>query len=124
MAKYLSDTILDNALSYLKNNVTQMAVCSQQPMDLAGAVTTYKLALKTGLLPSSFTGPVDGDTNGRKLTANSQSSVAVDTGGTATHVAWCSASALLFVTTCTSQILTAGNTLTIPAHKVEMGDIV
>jgi hypothetical protein len=123
MAKFLSDTILDTALNYLKNNVTQMAVCSQQPADLTGAVTTYKLALKTGLNSSSFTGPANGDTNGRKLTTNVQTSVAVDTGGTATHVAWCSASELLFVTTCTSQVLTSGNTLTIPAHKVEMGDI-
>jgi hypothetical protein len=123
MAKFINDTILDTALNYLKNNVTQMAVCSQQPADYNAAVSTYKLSLKTGLTSGSFTGPADGDVSGRKLTTTEQSGIVVDSSGTATHVAWCSGSVLLFVTTCTSQALTAGNTVTISAHKHEIADL-
>jgi hypothetical protein len=32
------------------------------------------------------------------------------------------ASALLYVTTCTSQALTAGNTVTVPAWDIEIAD--
>jgi hypothetical protein len=123
MAKWLNDLVIDTALNYEKNNVTQLAICSQQPADYNAAVSTYKLGIKTGLTSGSFTGPADGDVSGRKLTMNLQSGVAVDSGGTATHVAWCTGSVLLFVTTCTSQVLTAGNTITFPAHKHEITDL-
>lgn len=123
MAKWQNDLMLDAGLDYLKNNGTQMAVCSAQPTNYTEAVSTYKLALKTGMTAGSYTGAVDGDVSGRKLTVNAQSGVAVDASGTATHVALCSGSALLYVWTCTSQALTAGNTVTIPAHKVELADV-
>jgi hypothetical protein len=122
MAKWQNDIVLDQALSYVMNNVTQMAVCNAQPANLSEATTTYKLALKTGLTSGSFTGPAD-DTSGRKITTVQQAGVTVDTGGTATHVALCSASALLLVTTCTSQVLTGGNTVTIPAFKFTFPDV-
>jgi hypothetical protein len=114
---------MDTALNYEKNNVTQMAVCSQQPADYNAAVSTYKLALKTGLTSGSFTGPADGDVSGRKITMNAQTGVSVDSSGTANHIAWCSGSVLLFVTTCTNQALTAENTVTISAHKHEIADL-
>lgn len=122
MAKWQNDLILDEALNYIKNNVTQEAVCSAQPTSYAEATSTYKLALKTGLTSGSFTGPANGDTNGRKLTVNQQASVAVDSTDTATHVALCSGTVLLYVTTCTSQLLTSGNTVTIPAWDIEIAD--
>ena len=122
MAKSQNDLILDAALDYIKNNVTQMAVCSAQPTTYAEATTTYKLALKTGLTSGSFVGPAD-DTSGRKITTVQQAGVAVDTGGTATHVALCSGTVLLLVTTCTSQALTGGNTVTIPAFKFSLPDV-
>jgi len=121
MAKWQNDAELDAALNYIKNNATQEAVCSQQPTTYAQATSTYKLALKTGLTPASFTGPAD-DTSGRKLTVNAQAGINVDADGDATHVALCSGSELLFVTTCTTQTLTAGNTVTIPAWKDSFGD--
>lgn len=122
MAKTVDDSVLDGALNILKNGVTQEAVCSAQPTTYAEATATYKLALKTGLSASSFTGPVNGDTNGRKITVNANAGVTVDTGGTAIYIALCSASVLLYVTTCTSQALTSGNTVTIPAWDVELAD--
>ena len=123
MAKWQNDAMLDAALNYIKNNTTQMAVCSAQPTSYAQATSTYKLALKTGLSGSSFTGPADGDSPGRKITINEQANVDVDASNDATHVALCSADTLLYVTTCTTQTLTAGNKVTIPAWKIELADV-
>jgi hypothetical protein len=122
MAKWQNDLILDTALDYIKNNVTQEAVCSAQPTTYAEATSTYKLALKTGLTSGSFTGPTNGDTNGRKLTVNQQASINVDASGDATHVALCSGTVLLYVTTCTTQTLTSGNTVTVPNWDIEISD--
>jgi hypothetical protein len=122
MGKWQNDTVLDQALNYIKNNVTQECVCSAQPATYAEATATYKLALKTGLTSGSFTGPADGDTNGRKITVNAQSGITVDGSGNATHIALCSGSVLIYVTICTSQSLTAGNTVTVPAWDIELAD--
>jgi hypothetical protein len=122
MAKIVDDSVLDGALNIVKNGATQMSVCSSQPTTYAEAITTYKLAIKTGLTSASYTGPANGDSSGRKLTTVAQSAITVDSSGTATHIALCSGSILLYVTTCTSQALTAGNTVTIPAWKMEIAD--
>jgi hypothetical protein len=122
MAKWQNDTILDQALNYIMNNVTQLCVCSAQPTTYAEATSTYKLAVKTGLTSGSFTGPANGDTSGRKVTVNQQANIIIDTGGTATHIALCSGSVLLYVTTCTNQALSSGNTVTVPAWGIEIAD--
>ena len=124
MAKWQNDLILDAALDYIKNNVTQEAVCSSQPTTYTQATVTFKLALKTGLTTGSFTGPSDGDTSGRKLRVNEQASVTVDASGDATHIALCSGTELLYVTTCTTQTLTSGNTCTVPVWDIELADAV
>jgi hypothetical protein len=120
--KSVNDAVLDAALNYISANVTQEAVCSAEPTTYSQATTTYKLALKTGLTSGSFTGPANGDTSGRKITVNQQAGVTVDSSGTATHIALCSGTVLLYVTTCTSQALTAANTVTVPAWDVEIAD--
>jgi hypothetical protein len=121
--KWQNDLILDAALDYIRNNVTQECVCNAQPTTYAEATGSMKLALRTGLTSGSFTGPVNGDTNGRKVTVNIQSGITVDTGGAATHIALCSGTVLLYVTTCTSQTLTGGNTVTVPAWDIEIADV-
>jgi hypothetical protein len=122
MGKLVDDTVLDGALNILKNGVTQLCVCSTQPTNYTEATATYKLAIKTGLTSGSFTGPSNGDTNGRKIQVNAQSSLTVDTGGNAQHIALCSGSVLLYVTTCTPQALTGGNTVSVPAWDIEIAD--
>jgi hypothetical protein len=122
MAKLLDDSVIDGSLNVVKNGATQMCICSAQPTTYAEATTTYKLGIKTGLTSGSFTGPVNGDVSGRKLTKNAETGITVDSNGTATHVALCSGSVLLFVDTCTSQVLTAGNTVNTPAFKWEISD--
>jgi len=121
--KWQNDLVLDASCDYIKNNVTQEALCSAQPTTYAEATSTYKLALKTGLTSGSFTGPANGDVNGRKITVNAQNSVTVDASGDATHIALCSGSVLLYTTTCTLQTVTSGNTANIPAWDIEFGDV-
>jgi len=122
MAKSVHDDVLDGALNIIKNNCTRVTVCSTEPTTYTQAITTYELADVT-VASGAFT-VANGDTNGRKVTIASQSAVPVDNSGTAAHVALVDVtnSKLLYVTTCTSQALTAGNTVTIPAWDIEIAD--
>ena len=122
MAKTLDDSVIDGSLNVVKNGATQMAICSAQPTTYAEATATYMLALKTGLTSGSFTGPTNGDSSGRKLTKTAETGISVTNGGTALYVALCSGSVLLFVDTCTSQVLTAGNAVNTPTFKWEITD--
>lgn len=122
MAKFLHDDVLDGALNIIKNNATKLAVCSTQPKTYTEATSTYKLAIKTGLTSGNYTGPAD-HTSGRKLTVNAQSTITVDAGGSAQHVALTGTAATLYaVTTCTAQTLSIGNTVSVPAWVVSVGD--
>jgi len=123
MAKWQNDLILDAACSYISDNTSQIVVCSDQPTTYSEATTTYKIASKTGLTSGSFTGPANGDTNGRKLTVNAQTTDNATASASATHVALCSGSVLLYVTTCSSQAVTSGNPVSIPAWDIEFADV-
>lgn len=120
MAKSVHDDVLDGALNIIKNNANIMTVCSAEPTSRTEAVTTYALG-DVAMVTGDFTN-ANGDTSGRKTTVASKTGVTVDASGTATHVALCDGSRLLYVTTCTSQVLTSGNTITFPAWDVEIAD--
>lgn len=122
MAKFVSDLIMDNGLNYWKNNGTEVYLCTSQPADRAAAISSA-VASKTNLTSGDYTGPADGDTSGRKLTANAQSGLTASATGTATHLAWCSGTTLLVVTTVTSQAVTSGNTVNLPAISDEIADV-
>ena len=123
MGKLVADAVLDAALSFISENVTQIAVCATQPTNYTQATSTYMLALYTALTSGNFTGPADGDTNGRKITVNQRASVSISNTGSAQHVALCAASTTLYyVTTCSTQSLTSGGTVTIPAWDIEVAD--
>ena len=122
MGKLVDDTVLDGALNVIKNNATQLIVCSDTPTNYSNATATYDLATKVGLTSGNFTGPANG-ASGRKLTVNQAATLTVDHSGTATHIALCgAANTLYYVTTCTSQVLTQGNTVTVPAWDIQIGD--
>lgn len=118
MAKFQIDAMLDAALSYISSNATEMYVCTSQPADRAAAIT----AALTGAITPTFTGPANGDTSGRKLTSDQKAGQSITASGTATHIALCSGTTLLYVTTCTSQVLTSGGTVTVPAWDMEIAD--
>lgn len=122
MAKSVHDDVLDGALNIIKNNATRMVACSAQPTTYEEANATYALADVT-VDSSDFT-VGNGDVSGRKVTVAQKSGVTVDATGTATHVALLDVSneKLLYVTTCTSQALTQGNTMTFNAWDIEIAD--
>ena len=124
MAKSVHNDVLDGALNIVKNNATRMTVCSAEPTTYAEGNATYALADVT-VASGDFTN-ADGDTSGRKCTVAAKSGVLIDASGTATHIALLDVtnSKLLYVTTCTSQALTANgsNTVDFPSWKFEIAD--
>lgn len=122
MAKATPDAVLDAMADYIISKADTLYVCSGEPANFAGiaAVALADVAIDSG----DFT-KANGDSSGRKVTIASQSAIPIDSNGTATHVVLAKAAAtseLLYVTTCTSQALTAGGTVTAPAWKIEVAD--
>lgn len=127
MAKLVHDDVLDAALNYVKTNGLMMTACE-------GAPTTYEHAHSpkgTGAGKALADIVIDtgdftlaDDTSGRKVTIAQQADVTVDITGDADHVAIVDTinSKLLYVTTCTLQTLTAANTVTFPAWKINIQD--
>lgn len=124
MPKWANDDVMDAALNVLKASVTRQVACSAQPATFAEANATYALADVT-LANADFV-LANGDTSGRKVTVAAKSAVLIDMSGTATHVALLDVanSKLMYVTTCTSQALTANgtNTVSFPAWAIEVED--
>ena len=118
MAKWQIDAMLDAALDYISTNATQLFVCSGQPADYAGIAA---VALTGGATPS-FQANTDGDGSGRKLIVDEEADITVTATDDATHVVLASADTLLYVTTCTLQGLTSGNTVTVPTWDIEIAD--
>jgi len=122
MAKATPDAVLDAPADYIIARADKLYICSGQPANYAGiaAVALADVAIDSG----DFT-KANGDTSGRKVTVGQQSNIPIDSSGTATHVVLAkdaSTSELLQVTTCTSQALTAGGTVTCPAYDIEFAD--
>lgn len=122
MAKSIADAVLDAALAKIATGV-MLTVCSGEPANFAG-IAAVKLA-DDALVAGNGNGDYvigNGDTNGRKVRVSQQAAVPIDNSGTATHIAIDDGAALLAVTTCTSQALTAGGTVTIPVFDFEFAD--
>ena len=122
MAKTVHDDVLDGAFDVL-DQANLMIACSAQPTSRTEAVTTYAIADVAMTVNTDFT-KANGDVSGRKVTVAAKSTVLIDTSGTATHVALVDGTRLLYVTTCTSQALTANgsNTVNFPAWDIEIAD--
>ena len=122
MAKFASDNILDGLLDRVAVT-TVLRVCSSQPADFAAAVTATLASV--AMQGADFT-KANGDTSGRKVTVAQQSAISISASGTATHVVLTkedvSPSLLEYGTTCTSQALTSGGTVTVPAWDIEVAD--
>jgi hypothetical protein len=118
MSKWSNDLKMDAALDYTAGS-TAVHVCSSQPADRAAAIAA-SLAT-TSLAGGDFT-KANGDTSGRKLTIAQKSAVSITASGSATHIALVDGTTLRDVTTCTTQALTSGGTVTIPAWKTEIAD--
>ena len=124
MAKWANDNVMDAALDYIAK-ADRLFVCKDQPSDYADAASTEDLAtvtLTAGNGNGDYT--IADDTSGRKVTVAQQASAPVTASGNATHVALgvSGTSTLVYVTTCASQALTSGHTVTVPAWKVSLAD--
>jgi hypothetical protein len=123
MAKATPDAVLDKPLDEIAT-ATRMVACSAQPTTYAEANATYALADVT-MAGGDFT-KANGDTSGRKVSMAAKSAVLIDVSGTANHIALIRVAdtTLLYVTTCTSQALTANgsNTVNFPTWDIEFAD--
>ena len=115
MAKSAHSDVLDGLGGVIKASCTYMCLCSDQPTTKTQADTDFELA-KVAMTGTDFTAAADG--GGRKLTVSAKSGVSVDHSGIAVYVAWIDSSRLLYVDTCTSQVVTAGNTVNFPAVDI------
>lgn len=118
MTKLLENTVLD-APEAVIDNLTSLHVCSAAPANHAG-IAAVDLADVT--VDSSDFSTGDGPSSGRSTTIAAQNGITVDSSGTATHIAGTDGSTMLLLTECTSQALTAGNTVNIPQFRVNFPD--
>lgn len=124
MSVYLADVTSDAALNYIGSNVTEMRVCSGDP-GTRGSAITLALATRTGLSAGSFTGPANGDTNGRKITKDAETAIPVSADGTAAVVCFSSGTTLIWkVNLSATQVLTDGGTVDVSAVDHEIADAV
>lgn len=122
MSKFASDNILDGSLDRIAA-CTVLRVCAGQPTSYADAVTK---TLASVTVDSGDFSKANGDTNGRKVTVAQQTGVSISASGTADHIVYTkedqSPIQLQGATTCSSQALTSGGTVTVPAHDWEISD--
>lgn len=118
MAKWANDSVLDAPLDKVATG-NQILVTTSQPANRAAALSASLAG--TSLSGGDFT-KANGTPDGRQVTIGAKAGVSVTASGTATHVCIVDGTDLLYVTTVTSQALTSGNTITIPAWKITVGD--
>jgi len=118
--KWANDSVMDAALDKVAT-ATALRVCSgtSSPTTRAAAVTA---TLATAALTSGDFEKADGATSGRKVTVAQKATITIDTSGDATCVCLDDGTDLLFVTTCTTQTLTAGGTVTVPTWSDTISD--
>jgi hypothetical protein len=130
MSKWVNTAVLDGALNVIATADGQSA-CSGQPATYSDATSLYDgTGTKYQLAESAMTPTTDytlasaGGVSARKVTTAQKTGVAINATATANYVALTKStgSVLLYVTTCTAQALTVGNTLTFPTWSVTIGD--
>jgi len=122
MAKWQNDAMLDAALNYVADNGAQIDIVSDTatPTDLTNSLASASLTTGAGNGVYSI---LDGDTSGRKLVIAEQTGLDVTASGDANHVVISDGvGTLLLITTCTTQTLTSGNKVDIPAFEDEIAD--
>lgn len=122
--KWCCDAYLNAALSYLSSNAVALVVLSDLGLSAGTDVAYSNLSghiLATVTIDSGDFTQNDGDTSGRKITVAEQASISITASGTAVMVALTNGSdAVYYVTTCTSQALESGGTVTVPAWDIEL----
>lgn len=123
MVANVADRVLDFGLNVLDTEATHAYLCSAEPATFTAASSTNKLGTKNWGAGNCFGSPAAGTPNGRKVAAVAITDGVVDTGGTATHVAYTDTtnSRLLCVLPLSaSQIVTAANPWTLATFDVRL----
>lgn len=120
MGKSVHNDVLDDALDRVAT-ATRLDVTSDAgtPTDLTNTLANVTLTAGDGLGDYVIG---EGDTNGRKIAVAQQADISITGTGTALHVVLSLAGTILLTTTCTSQALTSGGTVTIPTFDYELAD--
>jgi hypothetical protein len=112
----LDNSVFDAALGVIDNATTLHITWAEA---VSGNVSVITL----GNHPVSFTGPVDGDVSGRKVTINAISGGTVTGTGTASHWALVDGSTLYATGSLNeTQEVSAGNTFSLAAFDIEIRD--
>jgi hypothetical protein len=122
MAKFANDLVMDAAFDFVVAEAERLVVASGDAGGVYASLAAIALADVT--VDSGDFSKANGDTNGRKLVVAAQSNVPIDSNGTANHVHIVddTGTRILLTTTCTSQVLTSGGTVTVPTFDEEIGD--
>lgn len=129
VTKWSNDSMMDAGLGWIKSNGPKMYVCTASIS--SASVPTYAKVTSTAALTGAITTSLAsvsiaaGDTSGRKLAVPQKASVTVTGSGTAARICLVNSSGsgtVAYVTTCTSQALVSGNTVTIPTWDIELRD--
>ena len=120
MGKSVHNDVLDDALDRVATS-TRLDVTSDvgTPTDLTNTLANVTLTAGDGA-GDYVVG--DGDTNGRKVAVAQQADISITGTGTALHVVLSLGGTILLTTTCTSQALTSGGTVTTPTFDYELAD--
>ena len=120
MGKSVHDNVIDAALDEIATG-TLLSVTSDvgTPTDLTNTLASVALTAGDG---NGYFTIANGDTSGRKITVAQQADVSITAPGTALHIVISLGGTILLTTTCTSQALTSGGTVTIPAFDDEIAD--
>lgn len=126
MAKFAPDAVMDGALTVIAL-ADEMWVCSAQPANYAG-IAAVALAGPIALTPGDGNGDftfADGTVSGRRVNVTAQTGATVTDTGDATHIVLATGGAtdlIRYITTCTLQTLTSGNTVNVGTWGVEFRD--
>ena len=122
MAKYSPDAIMDAGLTWIISNTTEMVVCSDQPTTYGEAFTSYKLGIETSVTVGAVGA---GASSGRAVAVPAKSSVAITAGSSATHIALvkASGSVLSYVTTISTQAVSASDKMNIATWNIKIADV-
>ena len=118
--KWANDAVMDAALDEVATSV-MLRVCSgsSSPADRAAAISA---TLASVAVDSGDFAKANGDTSGRKITVAQQADISITATGDATCVCLDDGTVLQYVTTCTTQSLTSGGTVTVQAWDIEIAD--
>lgn len=113
--------MLDAALDWVINNTNIMHLCSAEPVNYTQASVTYSLG-SVVIAGGDFTGPAYGDVSGRKITVGAKIDIPITGDGDVTHVVLCDtgSSKLVYVQTCTLEVVTTGNLTQTSAWDIEL----